>query len=194
MASWSAIGDTIIFYSDAFVSVPGMQSELYRLNVLTGAVHPLNLGRRLCSVCLRAVRTRARVPVCARLRSHTVTALPYTLSVRQAKPRPDRRGTPKTQTLPRLAPGRFLMLCALRIRSDRIGCRRRRQLCVRPNRRRSSRAACAAWAVLPIPSILPSGRQVGNVWRTGHDRCTKVLRRSHHQALPRGPARAAVAT
>ena len=47
------MGDTIIFYSDAFVSVPGMQSELYRLNVLTGAVRPLNLGRRLRSVCLR---------------------------------------------------------------------------------------------------------------------------------------------
>ena len=62
------MGDTIIFYSDAFVSVPGMQSELYRLNVLTGAVHPLNLGRRLRSVCLRAVRTdvsmRARACAC----------------------------------------------------------------------------------------------------------------------------------
>jgi hypothetical protein len=97
------MGDTIIFYSDAFVSVPGMQSELYRLNVLTGAVHPLNLGRRLRSVCLRCayscVHACARVrlfvhvfdrTLSRRCRTHFACAKPSLGRTDVARPRPKR--------------------------------------------------------------------------------------------------------
>jgi hypothetical protein len=160
------MGDTVIFYSDAFVSVPGMQSELYRLNVLTGAVHPLNLGRRLRSVCLRGVctdvsmRARACACLCTSSIAHCHGAAVHTLRA------PSQARDPNTAT-PCAGTVSAAVCAADTIGPDRLQATPTALRTAQPAPIQPRSLCCLGGTAHPLDPAIPS-RQVGSVWRTGH--------------------------